>query len=459
MTITSRPNIVLITIDALRADVVDSFRGGLKRTPFLNSLAKKSFLFANTIVPATPTYYVFPALMTGSLPFKNGNFLGIPSDRTKSKPIKQEKKKIKTIAQVLKENNYKTYAFIADNPVLYRSYGYDKGFDFYFDQKQARFSLGEKLGGKIYKFWWDLSTLKPFVFFQSLKRVFFPPSIPLTAEKINTKALSFLKQQKSKEPFFLWLHYMDVHDPYFSGLNNFKFSNNKLKNLAAKREFFHNIKNVAKKGKIENKRVLKIIKEAYLASIQSIDGNLKDFIDVLRKTYPNSVFIITSDHGEAFMEHGHTSHWPVGLYNEIIKVPLLINFPDNKGKLIKPVVSLISLAKTIAVISKAKNNFSGENLLKIKTNSKDLNKVTATLFGCTNPMVKLSIFNNKKEIKGFKKIYSFTDKKWKFIYNDANRQKLLFNLEKDPQEQNNLAGINQAKADFYLTKIKRLFNF
>ena len=117
-----RPNIVLITIDSLRADFVGIYNSEEKNTPFLDSLAKNSYIFKNAIAPANPTFFCFCSILTGTLPFAFGNYLGIPDD-----------KKIKTVAGVLNESGYTTAAFLADSPGLYSIYGYQKGFELYDD--------------------------------------------------------------------------------------------------------------------------------------------------------------------------------------------------------------------------------------------------------------------------------------------------------------------------------------
>src|ERR1700757_3129648 len=112
------PNsLFLITVDCLRADHVGFLGYDRATTPFLDSLAKESFVFPEAIAAGVPTYYSFPAILASRYPLALGrDILGLAPQEP-------------TIATVLKRSGYATAAFIAGNPYLGARFGYGQGFD------------------------------------------------------------------------------------------------------------------------------------------------------------------------------------------------------------------------------------------------------------------------------------------------------------------------------------------
>lgn len=402
-----KSNVVLITVDSLRADFVGYQNKKEKNTPFLDRLAKKSCVFANAIAPANPTFFTFCSIMTGTLPFAFGNYLGIPDNS-----------RIKTIAEVLKEHGYATSAVLADTPALYSFYGYNKGFDYYDDGYDD--SNGH------------------------------PPS----GKDLNLKIKTYMNHH-GKEPFFLWLHYMDVHLPFSSGLDKYFFadkssSEKEEKKMLFRKELMRSVKNM----KIKDKELVEIFKEAYRACVKYLDHALEEVVNFLQKKYPNTIFVIASDHGEALMEHGMFGHEPFSLYNELIEVPMLIYVPSSKPKKIKRTASLVSLAKTITSLAGIKESqFQGDNLYDDKVYS-SINNISRILYQCRSPHVRLGILDNKTEIKGYGELWSFTTPEEKYIINQASGKEEYYNLKEDPGEKKNLIQYYPQKKKRYLQFLK-----
>lgn len=425
-----KPNIVLITIDSLRADFVGYQNEKEKNTPFLDSLARKSYAFTNAISTANPTFFCFSSIMTGVLPFTFGKYLGIPDDP-----------KIKTIAEVLKANGYNTYAFLADSPALYSIYGYQRGFDHYDD--------GYEDTNKVYlsslEFLWKFREKIPENLLRILEiirtfiqAIFLSPQHSVPGSKLNKKVMLKFDHQK-KEPFFLWLHYMDNHLPYFSGLNKYFFQDkNPIQKIYNKVIFYKELAISLRKMKIKNYKITEIFREAYRSSVKYTDEYVGKIIVFLKHKYPNTVFIITSDHGEAFMEHGLLGHESFSVYNEVIHVPLIIHIPSAKSKRVAQTVSLVSISKTIAAISGIKvSQFKGNNLLDDKVFS-PINNLTRILYKCRNPLARLGILDNKTEIVGYPELWSFTTPQEKYILEKNGKVKEYYSLLNDPGEKRNL---------------------
>ncbi len=442
-----KPNIVLITIDSLRADFV-GFQNELeKNTPFLDSLAKKSYIFTNAIAPANPTFFCFCSLMTGSLPFAFGNYLGIPDNPN-----------IKTVAEVLKKNGYATAAFLGDSPGLYSIYGYQKGFDLYDDG----FEETDKAYLSFLEFLWKLrekipdgilsiiETTRTFI-----KTIFLSPKHSVSGNQLNEKVIKYFQDKKNK-PFFLWLHYMDNHLPYYSGLNkNFFKDKNPLQRLINKLIFYKELSTSLRRMKTKNQKITEIFKEAYRNSIKYTDEQVGKIVSYINRKYPNTVFIVTSDHGEAFMDHGVVGHGTLSLYNELIRVPMIINLPDGKTHANSNTVSLVSLAKTIASIASVKKvQFKGNNLLVDKIFS-PINNFSRVLYNC-NPQVELGILDNETEIKGYKNLWSFTTDKEKYILHEDGGKEEYYNLSNDPCEKNNLIKSKQKIKSKIIGKLQKI---
>ncbi|KKS12497.1 hypothetical protein A2971_01440 [Candidatus Gottesmanbacteria bacterium RIFCSPLOWO2_01_FULL_46_21] len=427
------PNILLITIDSLRADYVGYQNPKENNTPFLDELAKKSIIFTNAIVPSLPTFFCFPSIMTGTLPFTNGTYLGI-----------SESKGVKTIAQVLKNHGYDTTAYIADNPTLYMTFGYDKGFDHYFDgyeeSNKSFLLLQESL--------WNLRRKMPNAFLnlfdvaKALRHLIVPWRMSIDGITLNRKIIEYINQN-GKQPFFLWAHYMDAHLPYVSGIDKYFYREKSIiKKLLKRIVFYKEISSSTRKMKIKDNHTLEIIKEAYRSSIKYTDQVLKELYMIIKKRFPNTIFIITSDHGEAFMEHGLFHHEPYSLYEELIKVPLIINLPSNTNRSIAKVVSLLSIAKTICSLVSIRNtNFQGSDLLT--SHEADIDHITRILYKCRSPHVRLGILDNKSEIKEFRQLWSYRASRYKYIMESEGEKEELFDLQTDPLELKNIAQRNK----------------
>jgi choline-sulfatase len=174
----AKPNVILITIDTVRADHLGCYGYSKIHTPTLDSLAQDGILFEHATAQVPLTWPSHTAILTGTYPFQNGvqDFTGQPLDP-----------QFHTVAQAFKNNGYSTGAVVSAF-VLDRSWGLVRGFDFYDDAFSPEA-------------------------FQTKD----PGLIDRKAEASVTRAIDWLKriQQKTpRRPFFLWLHLYDPHSPY-----------------------------------------------------------------------------------------------------------------------------------------------------------------------------------------------------------------------------------------------------
>ncbi len=190
--------------------------------------------------------------------------------------------------------------------------------------------------------------------------------------------------------------------------------------------------------KIDNPQLIDQIKDVYGSGVRHLDGIIGKLYELIKARYPNTIIIITSDHGEAFMEHGMFHHEACSLYNELIKVPLLIHFPSKKKKVVKEVVSTVSLAKTICSLLDIKNDaFDGTDLTK-KGQDVLENHVSRILYKCISPSIRFQIFDADTEIKGFNELLSYSTSQYKYIIEKGGKVEEFYDLEIDPMETKNI---------------------
>lgn len=168
------PNVILITMDTLRADHVGCYGAKGVETPTLDALAHDGIVFDRAIAQVPLTWPSHTAILTGTYPFQNGvqDFTGHPLDP-----------KFRSVAQAFRQAGYATGAVVSSF-VLDRSWGLSRGFDFYDDAFSAAAFEQKDLG-----------------------------LVDRKAEESVTHAIQWLGRT-TRRPFFLWLHLYDPHSPY-----------------------------------------------------------------------------------------------------------------------------------------------------------------------------------------------------------------------------------------------------
>lgn len=255
----------------------------------------------------------------------------------------------------------------------------------------------------------------------------------LRADDINNIFLSYIERTIDDfNKFFVWLHYMDTHYPWLppeeyipkpltkSDVIDINFSGNPRK---------------------------PVVKKLYDASIRYVDNAIHRLIETLdsRGLLNDTYIIITSDHGEDFGEHGLWFHNAPSLYEERVRVPLIIIGPGIKQERIDKPVSLIDLAPTILHLLVKKNKFQCGLSLLSRLESNNFPPVFGEAGITTNitksyPKFRLTSISVKVN-------------EWKYIHRLDGEDK-LFNLKNDPLEKENLIYERKDIASELLTKIE-----
>jgi arylsulfatase A-like enzyme len=321
----------------------------------------------------------------------------------------------KTITEILKEDGYNTLAINA-NPLLtfYREYW--RGFDICNDPLRAK---------KRNRFLYYLGVARNLLKNRIMGKPFLPYPSP---EEVGNEALSLLKNAKT--PFFLWLHHVSVHVPYYPPkkfLSKISLANITYSEIKELDKMVKN--NLSAIGEADVSK----IKDLYDAEVMNVDNHIGEFMQQLEEMgvdFNNTYFIITSDHGDEFREHGGFIH-SEKLYEELIRVPLIIAGPGLKPCKITEQVSLLSLPPTILslAVNKKSPDFLGHDLLSLMehgTGGEDY----VICEGCQKDKPP----NDGRAIN--KKIACRTHS-WKYIYSEDGREE-LYNLPLDPEEKTNL---------------------
>jgi arylsulfatase A-like enzyme len=297
-----RKNVILISLDTLRADHLGCYGYNRNTTPFLDTFAKKGILFENCISTASWTLPAHVSLLTALYSSSHSvidDGLGsIPPMLQSSIPPE-----IKTLPEILQDKGFETRAITSHLYVSDR-FGFERGFNtFHYKQGQS-------------------------------------------AEEVTQKALSWL-DILSDRPFFLFLHYFDCHDPYASPP---PYRN--MFDPDYEGDIDGSLKTILKYATSKiTKSDLNHLIALYDGEIRYVDDFLRRFIERIEKAglLENTMIIITSDHGEEFKDHGSLYHGHT-LFDELIRVPLLLFLPGDipiYQRRIKSQVSLVDIMPTI----------------------------------------------------------------------------------------------------------------
>lgn len=389
-------NIVLITLDSLRADHCSFMGHHRETTPTIDKMARKGLYFENAIASGVATPVSMFGIFTGD--YAPVKYTGKINIIEYSNLWKKELMQRKTLAQVLLIRGYDTLAF-NPNPTVSSYLGFNKGFRQFYEllskstthkQNTRKLLSGEN------KF---VVALRTFLKFLRGEEGF------LQWEKIYEDIINFVKN--AKKPYFLWILLIDTHAPYNPPSESLKWSSSFDKLIG-----YYNVwKAWQSNWKINfSKKERNKLINLYDDSIRYADKFVSNLWNDLKEDDP--ILIIHSDHGEAFGEHGFYYHPPI-LYEELIHVPLVIYNADFKGKIKKP-VSLLSLAPSILEIVGEENEFPSESFLN---GGRDW--VISKVF--TGERIRLAIRMED----------------WKYIVGQKEKDELYY-LKKDPHEQENL---------------------
>jgi arylsulfatase A-like enzyme len=441
----NKHSLVLVTVDCLRADHV-GFQGYPRPvTPFLDSLANESIVFPEAIAAGVPTYFAFPAIFASRYPLALGRqVLGIAPGEP-------------TIATVLRESGYATAALLAGNPYLSARFGYEQGFNTFRDfldsappmsaispkppvksrlsnlnrileAASRRTRLTAAMYNELlfrYGMWHSARENVPV---HTLRR--YPG-----AHVMVDQACSWLRTVGS-EPFFLWIHLMDPHHPHYppsEALSAVGFSGMTTRRI----RFLNSFWNRREIGAGRLQRYKEEIVALYDAGIYWVDRQISRLAECLQhlRRWHDTVLVVTSDHGEEFLEHGVRYHSPLNLPEQLIHVPLLVRVPGaSAGSSCSGTFSLLHLAPTVldAIGGTVPSTFRGQSHWS--------QILAGTYVG--EPAIAESAGTGdsplRPEDRMQPRVMAVRDRQYKLIVRFADKAESFYDLKNDPDEQSPL---------------------
>jgi arylsulfatase A-like enzyme len=169
------------------------------------------------------------------------------------------------------------------------------------------------------------------------------------AEAINRKVGQWLdgRAAASPRPFFLWVHYMDMHEPYVPAQKYVDAVDPSVRMSA--QEMFGLFRNTLLARDVSDPGKVELLRKLYLANVRKVDDCVRELFGILEGhgVLGNSTVILTSDHGDEFGEHGGLSH-DGRMYSELLHVPLMIlDGAGSGGGVVDDLVSSADLPPTI----------------------------------------------------------------------------------------------------------------
>lgn len=346
-------NVVFISLDTCRADRLSCYGYRRKTTPHIDAVAREGVLFRDALTPVPFTLPAHSSVMTGTYPPTHGVHLNNGGHLADSNL---------TLAEILREAGYQTAAFVGAF-VLDSRFGLNQGFDTY-DFQETKKSRKDDYDER-------------------------------TAEEVNRPALAWLGKHAT-QPFFLFLHYFDPHQPYEPP--------SPYASLYAD--------------------------DLYAGEIAYMDSCIGAVVDRLRAlgAYDKTLLIIAGDHGQGLGEHGEATHGYF-IYNSTLRVPLIIRAPGGtKGSQVEGNVSLVDIVPTVLDLIGLKTpaQVEGVSLRRCLERGKIRDGLRAVYAEAILPAT-----------FGCGPLHGIVAGPWKYVR--APKQE-LYDLDRDPGEQRNVAG-------------------
>jgi arylsulfatase A-like enzyme len=363
-----RPNVVVIVIDTLRADRLPFYDGERSTAPFLDSLARKSLVFDRAWSASSWTGPATASIFTGLEPNRHGVRLGLRAGMTREGD--EDAYELNRIPEE-----------IATLPSFMKSIGYETF------GASANPNIGERMG-----FVRGFDHFAPFTPAQG------PGAGPLTQN-----VLAWKDELRSASPFFLYLHFADPHGPFIRHPEWIESDSPRPKN---------GLDDIV----------------AYDSEIRHADEHIRRIFEELALG-DDTLVIMTSDHGQEFLDHGNRGHgWK--LYSELTHVPLFIHLPVEErlhGRIQANVVSADILA-TLHDLLDAGNESSvpGTSLLEARRDA-------------LGDRHAFSMRTRHVAGVGSAHIYSIVAGRFKLIVHDEDGRRELYDLLDDPEEKSDIA--------------------
>ncbi|MBC8423423.1 sulfatase [bacterium] len=386
------PNVVIITMDTVRADHLGCYGYPVNTTPQVDALAAVATRYARFVASSSWTVPTHASFFTGKFAFEHGAHgfqVRFEVNNVNGLPAKEL-----TLAEVLLDEGYATGAFVANEAYLGPRWQLDQGFETYHVEH-------------------------------------------VRCPDINRKAFAWLDSIPEK-PFLLFVNYMDVHRPY-----NAQTVPGLLPRpvVPDDGELVEALCDAVMPGTnaVPPDLQQKVI-DQYDTALRNLDAGVGALIEKLKSLdrYDNTVLVVESDHGEFFGEHLLVEH-SKDVYEEVLSVPLIIKYPgQTQGAIESTTASAPDLPHLIL------SAFSGDDWAQHRLkfpNAPGNHEIIGELYYTRLKDLFHPVWGHR-----FRRIRTaFYDWPFKYI-NSTDGVHELYNLEEDPVEAVNLVGLDEATA-------------
>jgi arylsulfatase A-like enzyme len=288
-----RPNAILISIDTLRADHVGAYGYALPTTPHLDALAADSLRVATCVAQAPITLASHASILTSLLPWHHGASI------TRETRIADG---VVTLAEVLAGHGYQTASWNGGIQ-LDAAYGLDRGFEVYRSARPADANADALVGP------------------EDRLRHGVDSAIRWVEERAGQGA-----------PFFVFLHSYEIHHPYTPDPERVEELGVTYAGSLPAHIPVDLLMEINSGERPVSPEDIAHIAHAYDAELRSADAAIGRLVAWLKETgrYDDTLIVVTSDHGEEFGEHGRVGWHAHTLYDELLRVPLVIKLPGSR---------------------------------------------------------------------------------------------------------------------------------
>ena len=304
-----RANVLLITLDTLRADHLGCYGADDARTPNIDALAEQSIVFDDATSQANTTGPSHTTMLTGLIPLEHGarqNGVRI-SDR------------VRTLPEMLSEEGYSTGAVVSGFTLKNRACGLAPRFDRYDDELIAWTWMPEVCARlRLVKFAIRTAPRRGARILRSDR----------PADETVDAALAWLGR-RADEPWFLWVHCYDPHAPYeppppFDRMHDPEYAGDPYVD-------WYRMGTDARRALVDDPRELAHMRAMYKGEISFVDREVGRLLSWLESAGEdeNTLVVLTSDHGEGLGEHGYYFDHGTYLYDTELRVPLIVRLPAS----------------------------------------------------------------------------------------------------------------------------------
>lgn len=454
----NRPNIILVTFDALAARHMSVYGYDRATTPFMKKWARGSTMFTMAESSSNFTTPAAASLMTGKRVWTHQTYhiAGMKPDRSN----------IESLPSLLNDSGYFNTAFVVNPFASVHVLGMTNSFDVAPPASEFgapaslfgwKFGVVDRLlyrafGEKIRLHNWIIRN--DFIFSKVINLI--SRNISQTTVPPENAFNRFMEMMDNNlpKPFFAWIHVFPPHDPYlppepFKGRHNHSSKLRSYKSQEKLIEESYKYLFQYKSYPEEMQPAVDLMRDYYDEYITYIDKQFEDFIETLdKREIENTVIILTADHGESF-DHGYFTHGGPFLYEQVTHVPLIIKEPGhNKGQILDVLVEQIDIPATVLELAdiQVPSWMEGRSLVPIMHGEKLPDR----------PAFSMNLEGNRS--RGHQ-ILNGTIAVWegdyKLIHRLEKKESLLFNIRQDPDE---LIDISDKETEVSQRLLKVLLN-